>query len=163
MSGVIALSRLVRADSLSLHVGSEVYLKLESELPTGSFKVRGAMHALTKRRAAAPIAEVVAASTGNHGAAVAYAARQLNLAASIFLPTCANPSSVARIESLRANLVAGGHSIEDARRAAEQHAAASGAFLLDDALNSDIPIGAGAIATELLAQLPDVHAVYVPI
>src|SRR5690242_16301608 len=75
MNGVAPLSRLVRADSLSRHVGSDVYLKLESELPTGSFKVRGAVHALTKRCAAEPIAEVVAASTGNHGAAVAYAAR----------------------------------------------------------------------------------------
>ncbi len=99
------LSRLVRADSLSRHVGSDVYLKLESELPTGSFKVRGAMHALTKRRAAQPIAEVVAASTGNHGAAVAYAARQLNIAATIFLPTGANPVKTARIESLGAKLV----------------------------------------------------------
>ena len=163
MSGVAPLSRLVRADSLSRHIGSDVYLKLESELPTGSFKVRGAMHALTKRRAAEPIAEVVAASTGNHGAAVAYAARQLSIAASIFLPTGSNPVKVARIESLGAKLVAVGHTIEDARRAAEEHAAASGAFLLDDATDSDIPIGAGAIATEVLAQLPHVHAMYVPV
>jgi len=157
------LSRLVRADSLSRHVGSDVYLKLESELPTGSFKVRGAMHALTKRRAAQPIAEVVAASTGNHGAAVAYAARQLNIAATIFLPTGANPVKTARIESLGAKLVAVGHTIEDARRAAEDHAGVAGAFLLDDATDADIPTGIGAIATELLAQLPDVQAVYVPV
>src|SRR4051812_25931361 len=70
------------------------FLKLETELPTGSFKVRGAVYALTK---AGPVREVVAASTGNHGAAVAYAARLLGIPATIFLPHGSNPVKLARI------------------------------------------------------------------
>src|SRR5919198_4038431 len=72
-------TRLVQAESLERRSGARVYLKVESDLPTGSFKPRGALYALltnAKRRA---LTGVVAASTGNHGAAVAYSARLANL------------------------------------------------------------------------------------
>ena len=72
-----ARTRLVPAPSLNTHGGAEVHLKLESDMPTGSFKVRGAVHALRCEIARRPVAEVVASSTGNHGAAVAYAAKLL--------------------------------------------------------------------------------------
>src|SRR6266508_644668 len=76
-------SRLVRAASL----GERVYLKLETDLPTGSFKPRGALYALLKSM---PVPAVVAASTGNHGAAVAWAARLVGVPATIF-PERPNP------------------------------------------------------------------------
>src|SRR5690242_10311584 len=81
---------LRRVETLS-GPGRATYLKLECELPTGSFKVRGAIHALTGRRAASNVREVIAASTGNHGAAVAYAARLAGIPATIFVPRDANP------------------------------------------------------------------------
>jgi threonine dehydratase len=77
-----APSRLVAAHSLCPK--AKVYLKLESELPTGSFKVRGAVYALLLRQGTSPITEVVASSTGNHGAAVAYAATLVGIQARIF-------------------------------------------------------------------------------
>src|SRR5689334_3044955 len=72
--------------ALARRVGVESHLKLETELPTGSFKVRGALHALWCRHQRAAVSEVVAASTGNHGAAVAWAARELGLKAQVFVP-----------------------------------------------------------------------------
>src|SRR6267142_642660 len=72
-----APTRLVAAPYLSAAAGTNVYLKLETELPTGSFKVRGAFYALAQRLNRGPIQEVVACSTGNHGAALADAAKQI--------------------------------------------------------------------------------------
>ena len=100
-------TRIARAASLS-SPGHDVFLKIESELPTGSFKVRGAIYALSVNLARGAIAEVVCASTGNHGAAVAYAARLLDVPATIFLPVNPNPVKAARIRALGARLVESG-------------------------------------------------------
>ena len=70
-------TRLLRAASLQKNSNENIFLKLESELPTGSFKVRGAIYALSVHEQNNGIREVVASSTGNHGAAVAYAAQLL--------------------------------------------------------------------------------------
>jgi threonine dehydratase len=86
-------SRLVEAAYLSKVSGKSVFLKLETELPTGSFKIRGALYTLSVRLRRSSIREVVASSTGNHGAAVAYAARMLGVRAKIFLPEGCNPVS----------------------------------------------------------------------
>src|SRR5207245_712155 len=76
---------LVKAPSLSIS-GAEVYLKIETGLPTGSFKPRGALYALATNLKRRKIEEVTASSTGNHGAAVAYAAKTLGARATIFVP-----------------------------------------------------------------------------
>lgn len=160
---LFAPTRLVRSPALSAELGTEVHLKLECELPTGSFKVRGAYVALRAAMERADVREVVAASTGNHGAAVAWAARELGIAARVFVPVGANRTKTRRIESLGARLSEVGADIEGSRRAAEAYAAESGAFLLDDATNTDVPIGAGTIGFELLDQLPGLATVVVPV
>ena len=159
----LAPTRLVRSTALSSRIGADVHLKLECELPTGSFKVRGAYFALSQRRQRGPVGEVVAASTGNHGAAVAWAAKELGIAAQVFVPAGANAAKTARIRALGARLTEIGADIEAARRAAEAHAAETGAFLLDDATNPDVPTGAGTIGVEILDQLPDCATVVVPV
>ena len=156
-------SRLLSAAVLSKHVGVETHLKLENELPTASFKVRGAYCGLWARCQAAPVGEVVAASTGNHGAAVAWAARELGISARIFVPLGANAVKVGRIKSLGAQLTEAGADIEGARRAAEAYVAESGAELLDDATSSDVPVGAGTMGLEILEQLPECATVIVPV
>jgi threonine dehydratase len=83
-------------------------LKLETELPTGSFKVRGAFWGLSQRMKRGRGREVVASSTGSHGAAVAYAAKEFGIAATIFLPTNCNPVKRGRIEALGAAIVESG-------------------------------------------------------
>ena len=98
-------TRLVLAESLARHSGARVYLKIESDLPTGSFKPRGALNALLTTMAKRPVPGIVAASTGNHGAAVAYAARIANIGATIFLPENPNPVKRARIVALGAKVI----------------------------------------------------------
>jgi threonine dehydratase len=155
-------TRLERAASLS-QPGRDLYLKLEQELPTGSFKVRGAVHSLSASLARREVREVVAASTGNHGAAVAYAGRLLGVPATIFLPTSPNPVKAARIRELGATLVEIGIDLSAAIDAARVYAASrSGTFFLDDAEDPDIPEGTAEIGREIIEQLPSAGAIYVP-
>ena len=155
-------TRLVPAPSLG-RADRDVYLKLESELPTGSFKVRGALYSLSVNLERRALGEIVAASTGNHGAAVAYAARLLGLRATIFVPEHPNPVKAGRIAELGAQLVEGGKDLAEAIDRARTYAAEHHAFLLEDASDPDIPIGAATIALETLDQLPSTDAIYVPV
>jgi threonine dehydratase len=156
-------SPLVRAPSLSRAAGTEVFLKLESELPTGSFKVRGALFALLARLRNSPTTEVVASSTGNHGAAVAYAASLVGIRATIFLPRNPNPRKRQKIADAGANIVETGNDITDAFHAAVEYAERNNAYLLNDATDQVLPAGPATIACEILDQTPDATAMVVPI
>src|SRR5207253_11330544 len=101
----LPVSRLIATPALCAKTGSDVYLKVESDLPTGSFKPRGALYALSLNTARRPIHEVTASSTGNHGAAVAFAAKLFGIQATIFLPANPNLVIAARIAALAAMLV----------------------------------------------------------
>lgn len=159
----LPVTRLVPAPWFSRGKKSSVFLKLECELPTGSFKPRGALYALAVNLARGPIREVVASSTGNHGAAVAYVAKQLGVKATIFLPENPNPVKRARIADLRASIVETGVGDQTAAiREAEAYAQREGAYLLHDATDPDLPAGPATIAWEILDQLPDVDTIYVP-
>src|SRR5437016_8635989 len=89
-------TRLIAAPFLSQRTGKSVYLKLEMELPTGSFRVRGAVYALAQRMNRGPIEEVVACSTGKHGAAVADTGKPPGIKAKVFLPTNCHPGKRGR-------------------------------------------------------------------
>lgn len=151
-------TRIARAASLS-SPGRDVFLKIESELPTGSFKVRGAIYALSQHPG---VRDVVCASTGNHGAAVAYAASLLGVPATIFLPERPNPVKAARIRELGARIVEAGADISSAIDAAQDYATRAPAFFLHDARDPDIPAGTATIGLEILAQVPHADVIYVP-
>jgi threonine dehydratase len=154
-------TRIARAASLS-SPGHDVFLKIETGLPTGSFKVRGAVYALSMEIASGTIAEVVCASTGNHGAAVAWAAQLLGIPATVFLPLHPNPVKAARIRAFGARLVESGVDLSAAIEAAQDYAARAPAFFLHDASNPDVPAGAGTIGLEIVGQLPGLDVIYVP-
>jgi len=155
-------TRLVAASSLS-ETHSNAYLKLEIDLPTASFKPRGALFALAHNLRHRPIQEVTASSTGNHGAAVAYAAKTLGVSATIFLPANPNPVKRKRIADLGARIVeAGGADLAHAFQQAKEYSARPGLFFLNDATDPDLPAGPATIGLEILAQLPQVSAIYVP-
>jgi len=155
-------TRLERAASLSAP-GRDLYLKLECELPTGSFKVRGAVHSLSVNITNRPLRAVVAASTGNHGAAVAYAGRLLGVPATIFLPSHPNPVKAQRIRDLGATLVETGTDLTAAIDAAREFASAGrDTFFLHDAEDGEIPAGTAQIGREIVEQLPSTSAIYVP-
>ena len=158
-----APTRLLAAPFLRQRTGKNVYLKLETELPTGSFKVRGAFYALAERMKKSSVKEVVASSTGNHGAAVAYAAKEFGIAARIFLPAHCNPVKRGRIASLRAAIVeSGGSDLASAFELATEYAKQPGVYFLNDATDVDLPAGPATIACEILEQLPKATAIVVP-
>ena len=156
-------TRLASAESLAQRSGARVYLKIESDLPTGSFKPRGALNALLTTAAQRPVPGVVAASTGNHGAAVAYAARIAKVGATIFLPENPNPVKRARIVALGAKVVergtmGGSAASEGAAEFAREH----GHYFLDDASDPLVPAGTATIASEILDEIPAPDVIFVP-
>jgi len=156
----LPVTRLVPASSLSQHCNA--YLKLESELPTGSFKPRGAIFGLSREMSRRKVTEVVASSTGNHGAAVAYAAKLLGVAATIFLPENPNPVKRARIAAFGAKIIEVGRDLSAAGEEVVAYAQTRGAYFLNDAGDSDLPAGPATIAIEILTQLPETDVIYVP-
>ncbi|MFQ5817293.1 MAG: threonine/serine dehydratase [Terriglobia bacterium] len=159
----LPVTRLLQAQSLGRAVGASVYLKLESEAPTGSFKIRGAFHALYRQTQRGRLAGVVTSSTGNHGAAVAYAARVLGLPATVFLPEHPNPVKRARIAELGARILEAGRDYDAARAHAAHYAGEHGWFFLEDGRDPDLTTGAATLACEVLEQLPATNAIYVPV
>jgi threonine dehydratase len=157
-----APTRLVEARSLERAGGGRVYLKLESEQPTGSFKVRGAVYALSMRMERGGVREVVAPSTGNHGAAVAYAVKLLGIPATIFLPRNPNPVKRRKIAELGAKIVEEGKDSSVTFEAARDFSRREGVYLLNDATDEDLPAGPATIASEIFEQAPATDAIFVP-
>ena len=158
-----APTRLVAAPYLSAAAGKNVYLKLETELPTSSFKVRGAFWALAQRMSRENVRQVVASSTGNHGAAVAYVAKQFGIKAKIFLPANCNPVKRGRIAGLGAAIVeSGGGDLASVYALAAEYAKQPGVYFLNDATDADLPAGPATIGCEILEQLPKTRAIFVP-
>ncbi len=125
-------------------------LKLESLQHTGSFKPRGAFANLLMRQV--PAAGVVAASGGNHGAAVAYAAQKLGKLARIFVPTVASQSKIEQIQSYGAELVVTGERYADALAASERWAAESGALRVHAFDQVETLLGQGTVGMEFEEQ-----------
>jgi threonine dehydratase len=155
-------TRLIAAAGLSRTLGTSVHLKLESELPTGSFKPRGALFALLRRMSEQAVGEVVASSTGNHGAAVAWAAKRTGVRATIYLPEHPNPIKRARIAELGARVIEVGNDLAAAALAAAAYARETGAYYLDDATDLHVPAGTATIGCEILEQAPDLDTIVVP-
>jgi threonine dehydratase len=142
--------------SLGLDPGP-LALKLEMLQHAGSFKARGAFANLLLREV--PPAGVVAASGGNHGAAVAYAARAVGVPAKIFVPEVSSPAKIARIRGYGADLVVGGASYAEALAASEDWATSSGALRVPAFDQAETILGAGSLAAELRQQVPDTAVV----
>lgn len=153
---------LAKAPSLSA-AGTDVYLKIETGLPTASFKPRGALYALATNLKRGKINEVTASSTGNHGAATAFAARTLDVSATIFLPENPNPVKRKKIEDLGARVVCHGSiDLAGAFQKASEYSRRPGIYFLNDATDPDLPAGPATIGLEILEQLPNLSAVFVP-
>lgn len=138
-----------------------ITLKLELLQHSGSFKARGAFANLLTR--SIPEAGVVAASGGNHGAAVAYAASKLGIPARIFVPTASSPAKIARIESFGAELVVGGDLYNDALLASETWRAQSGALAIHAYDQRETLLGQGTTALDFEAQAPDLDTLLVSV
>jgi threonine dehydratase len=138
-----------------------IVLKLELLQHSGSFKARGTFTNLLMREV--PKAGVVAASGGNHGVAVAYAARRLNVPAKIFLPSISSPAKIQRIRNYGADLVVGGERYADALAASEAWAARSGALPIHAFDQTETLLGQGTLGLELQAQAPALDTLLVAV
>jgi threonine dehydratase len=136
-------------------------LKLELFQHAGSFKTRGAFANLLLRQV--PPAGVVAASGGNHGAAVAYAAMRLGVPAKIFVPTVSSPAKIRRIREYGADLVVGGERYADALAASEAWVARTGALRVHAFDQHETLLGQGTLGREIEAQAPDLDTLLVAV
>ncbi len=151
---------VIRIDAGDLGLaGAPIVLKLEFLQHTGSFKPRGAFASLLTR--AAPPAGVVAASGGNHGAAVAYAAMRLGLAATIFVPDITSPAKLDRIRFYGAKLIVGGDTYADALAASEEFAARTAALVVHAYDQPETLLGQGSVGSEVEADAPDIDTLLV--
>ena len=144
-----------------LRVSPGLTLKLEQLQASGSFKPRGAFNRMLSHPL--PAAGVVAASGGNHGAAVAYAARALGVPAAIFVPEITGPAKRARIAAYGARLVVGGAAYDEARLASEAFAAETGALMVHAYDQTEVLAGQGTLALELQSQAPGLTHVLVAV
>jgi threonine dehydratase len=136
-------------------------LKLELFQHAGSFKTRGAFANLLLRQV--PPAGVVAASGGNHGAAVAYAAMRLQVPAKIFVPTVSSPAKIQRIREYGADLVVGGERYADALAASDEWVARTGALRVHAFDQHETLLGQGTLGREIEAQAPDLDTLLVAV
>ncbi len=136
-------------------------LKLEQLQHSGSFKARGAFANLLLRQI--PPAGVTAASGGNHGVAVAFAARALGVRAKIFVPTVASPAKIARIRGYGADLVVEGELYADALAASEGWIATSGSLPVHAFDQVETMLGTGTLGCELERQAPDLDSVLIAV
>lgn len=140
---------------------NKLYLKLELLQHSGSFKARGAFTNLVSR--SVPAAGVVAASGGNHGAAVAYAARALKLPAKIFVPSISSPAKVKLIRRYGADLVIEGDRYDDALAASEAWVKQAGAMPVHAFDQEETILGQGTVGMEIDEQAPPIDSLLVSV
>jgi threonine dehydratase len=160
IAGLIVHTPTLVSDELSEMLGSPVALKAECLQRSGSFKLRGA---LNKVASIEGVAELVAASAGNHGRAVAHAARARGLACTVFMPREAAVSKAAAIHALGAQVILEGDTVEEALALARERARADDATFVHPFDDVDVIAGQGTVALELLEQVPDLARVLVPV
>ena len=152
-----------RYPSLDGLVGAELFVKHENHLPTGAFKVRGGINLVSRLAPEQLAAGVFAASTGNHGQSVAYAASLFGVAATIFVPRGANPVKVSSMRSLGATVIEHGVDFDEARERCDEVAVARGARYIH---SGDEPLLIAGVATatlELLEREPSIDVIVVPV
>jgi threonine dehydratase len=151
---------IVNGADFGLPEGSLVF-KLELLQHAGSFKTRGAFANLLLRDI--PSIGVIAASGGNHGVAVAFAAHRLGIPATIFVPTIASPAKIARIRDLGAELIVGGDRYDDALAASESFAAQTGALPIHAFEQLETLLGQGTLGREWQEQAPALDTLLVAV
>ncbi len=160
---VVALARhtpVLSSRSLSEQCGGQVLLKAENLQRTGSFKLRGAVHKLS--RLDSPTG-VVAGSAGNHGQSLAYAARALEVPCEVFMPRDAPVAKVAAVEAFGGVVTLGGDSVDGCVAAARERAEETGAVFVHPFDDPDVILGQATLGLELLEDVPDLARVVVPV
>jgi threonine dehydratase len=149
---------LTRSEALSRIARVDVFLKLENEQTTGSFKLRGALNSLSCLSPGARQAGVVASSAGNHGLGVAYAAKTLGIPAKIYVPSTAPDVKKSGIRKLGAELDDSADDYDVAMEVAKAYGAKTGRTYINPCLGDDLLAGQGTVALEVIQELPEVRS-----
>lgn len=161
----LAPTPLLRPPALGRALACDAYLKCENLQPVGAFKVRGGVNLVAAERQAGALnpAGLVAASTGNHGQSIAFAAQLFDLPATIFAPRGANPLKVAAMKALGAEVRLEGHDFDAAREASESYAAGTGARYVHSMNEPLLIAGVATAYLEALLEVPGADVMIVPI
>jgi threonine dehydratase len=163
LDGMARITPVFRSATLCGLAGRDVWLKAENLQRTGSFKVRGAVNRVAALGDDERAVGVVAASAGNHGQAVAWAAREAGVPATIFVPLEAPMAKVDATRSYGAHVEMTGATFEEAIAAGRHHADETGAVYVHPYEDVDVVAGQGTVGLELAEQLVDVETVVVPV
>jgi threonine dehydratase len=154
---------LYRYPALDALTGAQVWVKHENHQPVGAFKVRGGVNLVSQLSADERRRGVVAASTGNHGQSVAYAADLFGVRAVICMPERANPVKVESMQALGAEVVFSGRDFDEAREHCEQLAAEHGYRYIHSGNEPLLIAGVATYTLEILETRPDVEVIVVPV
>ena len=163
LEGVAQLTPIHYSETFSRLTGREVRLKAENLQRTGAFKIRGAVNKIATLSEPERAAGVVAASAGNHGQAVAWAAREAGVAATVFMPQDSPMAKVDATRSYGARVEFVGEGFDEALAAAQERAEATGATFVHAFEDELVIAGQGTIGLELAEQVPHVETVVVPV
>ena len=163
ISDIIEYTELDRSAAFSDASGAEVYLKRENRQLTGSFKIRGASNRLATLTEEQRAQGCVAASSGNHGAAVACAMQRLDTSGVIFVPEQTSKAKVDGIKSYAGNVQFFGTDGLDTEQHAREHSEKNDMYYLSPYNDPEVIAGQGTCGIEIRDQLPDVDAVYVAV
>lgn len=163
IAGVVRETPLVRSAAFSDATGADVYLKLENQQHTGSFKLRGATNCLMTLSAEQRDTGCVAASSGNHGAAVAYAMRKLGTRGVIFVPEQTSHVKVDAIKNYGGEVRFFGTDGLDTEQHAREFAANNGMYYLSPYNDPEVIAGQGTCGVEIARQLPDIDAAFISV
>ena len=163
IDGIARVTPVFPSETLSRLAGRPVHLKAENLQRTGAFKIRGAVNTILSLTPEERLSGVVAASAGNHGQAVAWAAREAGIAATVFMP---QDSPMAKVDATRnygAKVELEGAGFDESLAAAQEYVAESGATFVHAFEDERVIAGQGTIGLELAEQLPDIGTLVVPI
>ena len=163
LEGVVRMTPVYGSETLSRITGRKVSLKAENLQRTGSFKIRGAANKLSTLTESERRAGVVAASAGNHGQAVAWAAREAEIKATVYMPLDAPMAKVEATVNYGANVELTGEGFDEALATAIERAEERGATFVHAFEDERVIAGQGTIGLEIAEQLPDLETLVVPI
>ena len=163
LDGVVRVTPVYPSETLSRRAGRSVQLKAENLQRTGAFKIRGAVNTIADLGEEERAAGVVAASAGNHGQAVAWAAREAGIEATVFMP---EDSPMAKVDATRnygARVELVGAGFDESLAAAQERVASTGAAFVHAFEDERVIAGQGTVGLEIVKQLPSVGTVVIPI
>ena len=163
LAGVARETPVYPSETFSRRAGREVLLKAENLQRTGAFKVRGATNRIATLSEEERAPGVVAASAGNHGQAVAWAARQAGIQARIYVPQDAPMAKVEACRTYGSELIMGGERFEDALAAAQADVEETGATFVHPFEDPIVIAGQGTIGLELADQVPEAETFVIPV